>query len=185
MAKHTEESFEATIVDQMKANGWRESNHQDYDRVRCMMPEEVYEFILATQPKEWEKLHAVQGSDAKESLLQRIYSEVSGRGTIAVLRKGVEHLGCHFKLCYFPPSSGLNEDSGRLFESNILTVVRQLRFSTNNEKSIDLVLFVNGLPIFTSELKNPLTGQDVYDAVLQYKNDRNPKGEASFSLDAV
>ena len=178
MAKHTEESFEATIVDQMKANGWRESNHQDYDRVRCMMPEEVYEFILATQPKEWEKLHAVQGSDAKESLLQRIYSEVSGRGTIAVLRKGVEHLGCHFKLCYFPPSSGLNEDSGRLFESNILTVVRQLRFSTNNEKSIDLVLFVNGLPIFTSELKNPLTGQDVYDAVLQYKNDRNPKGEA-------
>lgn len=178
MAKHTEESFEATIVDQMKANGWRESNHLDYDRVRCMMPEEVYEFILATQPKEWEKLHAVQGSDAKESLLQRIYSEVSGRGTIAVLRKGVEHLGCHFKLCYFPPSSGLNEDSGRLFESNILTVVRQLRFSTNNEKSIDLVLFVNGLPIFTSELKNPLTGQDVYDAVLQYKNDRNPKGEA-------
>ena len=65
MAKHTEESFEATIVDQMKANGWRESNHQDYDR-SCMMPEEVYEFILATQPKEWEKLHAVQGSDAKK-----------------------------------------------------------------------------------------------------------------------
>lgn len=177
MAKHTEASFEATIVDHMKSIGWRESSPQDYDRIRCMMPDEVYEFILATQPKEWEKLHAVQGSDAKESLLQRIFSEVSGRGTIAVLRKGIEHLGCHFKLCYFPPSSGLNEESGRLFESNILTVVRQLRYSTNNENSIDLVLFVNGLPVFTSELKNPMTGQDVYDAVVQYRRDRNPKGE--------
>ena len=177
MAKHTEYSFEETIVKQMVSNGWRESNYRSYDRVRCMLSEEVYEFILATQPKEWEKLHAVQGSDAKESLLQRISSQVTDRGTIAVLRKGIEHLGCHFKLCYFPPSSGLNEDSGRLFESNILTVVRQLRYSNNNENSIDMVLFVNGLPIFTTELKNPMTGQDVRDAVLQYKNDRNPKGE--------
>jgi type I restriction enzyme, R subunit len=177
MAKHTEYSFEETIVEQMVSNGWRESNFHSYDRVRCMLPEEVYEFILATQPKEWEKLHSVQGPDAKESLLQRISSQVSDRGTIAVLRKGIEHLGCHFRLCYFPPSSGLNEESRRLFESNILTAVRQLRFSTNNEKSIDMVLFVNGLPIFTAELKNPMTGQDVLDAVSQYKNDRNPKGE--------
>ena len=177
MAKHTENDFEETIVEQMVSNGWRESNYHSYDRVRCMLPEEVYEFIIATQPKEWEKLHSVQGPDAKESLLQRISSQVTDRGTIAVLRKGIEHLGCHFRLCYFPPSSGLNEESRRLFESNILTAVRQLRFSTNNEKSIDMVLFVNGLPIFTAELKNPMTGQDVLDAVSQYKKTRNPKGE--------
>ena len=107
----------------------------------------------------------------------RISQEVNNRGTISVLRKGIEHFGCKFDMCYFPPSSGLNEESRRLFEANILSVVRQLKFSQKNEKSIDMVLFVNGLPIFTAELKNPMTGQDFYDAVVQYRNDRNPKSE--------
>ena len=101
MAKHTEASFEATIVDHMKSIGWRESNHQAYDRIRCMMPEEVYEFILATQPKEWEKLHAVQGSDAKKACFN-VFSVKSPKQDHRRLRKGIEHLSCHFKLCYFP-----------------------------------------------------------------------------------
>ncbi len=177
MAKHTEDKFEETIEKQMLAKDWKKRQPKDFDRQRCILPSDVLDFILATQPKEFEKLENMQPGEAREGLLHRISQEVNNRGTISVLRKGIEHLGCKFDMCYFPPSSGLNEESRRLFEANILSVVRQLKFSQKNEKSIDMVLFVNGLPIFTAELKNPMTGQDFYDAVVQYRNDRNPKGE--------
>jgi type I restriction enzyme R subunit len=92
-----------------------------------------------------------------------------------VLRNGFKDSGCKFRLAYFRPASGLNEETQRLHAANVFSVVRQVRYSEKNDNSLDVVLFLNGLPIFTGELKNPLTGQDVEDAIRQYKTNRDPR----------
>ncbi len=92
-----------------------------------------------------------------------------------MLRNGVKDSGCKFRLAYFRPASGLNEETRRLHAANLFAVVRQVRYSTRNENCLDLVLFLNGIPIFTAELKNPLNSQDVEDAIRQYKTDRDPR----------
>ena len=79
------------------------------------------------------------------------------------------------RLAYFRPASGLNEETRWLHAANLFAVVRQVHYSAKNENSLDLVLFLNGIPIFTAELKNPLNGQDVEDAIRQYKTDRDPR----------
>ena len=99
--------------------------------------------------------------------------EIKRRGALDVLRKGVKDSGCKFELAYFRPASGLNEELKRLHAANLFAVVRQLRYSKENSKSLDLALFLNGIPIFTAELKNPLNGQDVEDAIRQYKLNRD------------
>jgi type I restriction enzyme, R subunit len=91
------------------------------------------------------------------------------------LRNGIRDSGSKFQLAYFRPASGLNEETQRLYGANLFGLVRQLRYSGKNENSLDLVLFLNGIPIFTAELKNPLTGQTVEDAIAQYKHDRDPR----------
>ena len=111
----------------------------------------------------------------REQFLKRLAAEIERRGALDVLRNGIKDSGCKFRLAYFRPASGLNEETLRLYEANIFSVVRQLRYSTKNDKSLDLVLFLNGIPIFTAELKNPLTGQTVEDAIRQYKTDRDPR----------
>lgn len=155
--------------------GYRRRKPEEYDRGLCVIPEDVLNFIYATQPKEWEKFKKQHGGDAKDRFLKRLASEIKIRGTLEVLRKGIKSDGCSFKLACFRPSSGLNEELRRLYEANLFTVVHQLKYSEQNEKSLDLVLFLNGLPIFTAELKHPLTGQDVQDAIRQYRFDRDPK----------
>ena len=136
----------------------------------------VTDFILATQPKIWERLKQHHGSEVKERFLKRLSSKTERRGTLDVLRSGIKDSGCSFKLAYFRPASGLNEDLQRLHAAILFTAVRQLRYSQKTEQSLDLVLFLNGIPIFTAELKNPLNGQNVEDAVRQYKKTRDPLG---------
>ncbi|MEK7137023.1 MAG: type I restriction endonuclease, partial [Patescibacteria group bacterium] len=155
--------------------GYRQRKQEDYDRTLCLMPNDVLDFIYATQPKEWEKFKQQMGADAKDRLLKRLVSEVQSRGILEVLRHGIKSDGCTFRLAYFRPSSGLNEALQKLYEANIFAVVRQLHYSRKTESSLDLALFLNGLPIFTAELKNPLTGQDVQNAIRQYRFDRDPK----------
>ena len=155
--------------------GYRKRKPEDYDRELCLDPGPVLDFIYATQPKEWEKFKKQHGSDAKDRLLKRLSSEIHKRGTLDVFRKGVKSDGCKFQLAYFKPSSGLNEALQTLYQANLFTVARQLKYSQKSEHSLDLVLFLNGIPIFTAELKNPLTGQNVEDAIRQYKFTRDPK----------
>ena len=147
----------------------------DYDRGLCLIPRDVLDFLLATQPKEWAKLQQHYGADVKPRFLGRLSREIARRGALDVLRKGVRDSGCTFRLAYFRPASGLNEELRRLHAANLFTVARQLHFSEKTEQSLDLVLFLNGVPIFTAELKNPLTGQDVRDAIHQYRTDRDPR----------
>ena len=155
--------------------GYRRRQAEDYDRGLCLLPRDVVDFVLATQPKEWQKLTQHHGAAVKEQFLRRLASEIERRGALDVLRNGLKDSGCKFRLAYFRPASGLNEETRRLHAANLFAVVRQVLFSVNNEKSLDLVLFLNGIPIFTAELKNPLNGQDVEDAIRQYKTDRDPR----------
>ena len=102
-----------------------------------------------------------QARQVREQFMKRLASEIERRGALDVLRNGLKDSGCKFRLGYFRPASGLNEETRRLHAANLFSVVRQLRYSSKNENCLDLVLFLNGVPIFTAELKNPLNGQDV------------------------
>jgi type I restriction enzyme R subunit len=155
--------------------GYRKRRPEDYDRALCLLPRDVLDFVLATQPKEWKKLEQHHGAAVREQFLKRLAAEIERRGALDVLRNGIKDSGCKFHLAYFRPASGLNEETRRLHAANLFSAVRQLRYSAKNENCLDLVLFLNGIPIFTAELKNPLNGQDVEDAIRQYKTDRDPR----------
>ena len=159
----------------MPPGGYRKRRAEDYDRAVCVLPRDVLDFVLATQPKEWRKLSQHHGVQVEERFLKRLSSEIERRGALDVLRRGVKDMGSKFRLAFFRPASGLNEETRRLHAANFFAVVRQLRYSTKNENSLDLALFLNGVPIFTAELKNPLSGQTVEDAIRQYKIDRDPR----------
>src|SRR6266508_3455549 len=147
--------------------GYRKRRPEDYDRGLCLLPCDVVDFVLATQPKEWEKLRQHYGAEVKERFLARLSREITRRGALDVLRNGVKDSGCTFRLAFFRPASGLNEALQRLNAANLFAVVRQLRYSEKDGKSLDLVLFLNGIPTFTAELKNPLNAQTVEDAIRQ------------------
>ena len=158
-----------------QSGGYFKRVSDDYDKTLCLIPRDVLDFILATQPAEWKKLSEHHGETVEEQFLRRLASEIRRRGALGVLRSGIRDTGCRFRLAYFRPSSGLNEDIQKLYQANLFSVVRQLHYSEKNNKSLDLALFLNGIPIFTVELKNPLTGQTVTHAISQYKTDRDPR----------
>lgn len=155
--------------------GYLRRRPEDYDRALCLVTRDVLDFVLATQPKEWARLQQHHGAAVREQFLRRLAAEIEQRGALEVLRHGIKDSGCKFRLAYFRPASGLNEETRRLHAANLFAVTRQLRYSTKNENSLDLVLFLNGIPIFTAELKNPLSGQVIEDAIRQYKTDRDPR----------
>jgi hypothetical protein len=155
--------------------GYPRRRLEDYDRALCLVSRDVIDFVLATQPKEWQELAQHHAAAVREQFLKRLAGEIERRGVLDVLRTGIKDSGCKFKLAYFRPASGLNEETRQLHGANLFSVVRQVRYSLKNENCLDLVLFLNGIPIFTAELKNPLNGQDVEDAIRQYKTDRDPR----------
>jgi len=171
----TEKRFEEHIEDHLKIVGYSTSHFSEYDRNLCLIRDHVIDFIKRTQPEEWGRLQEIYDVDTENKILSRISSEISKRGIIDVLRHQVVDRGVYLNLCYFEPKSDLNPDHLKLYQSNQFTVVRQLHYSNQNENSIDMVLFLNGLPIVTMELKNQLTGQNVKHSENQYRNDRNPK----------
>ena len=159
----------------MPPGGYQKRREEDYDRALCLIPRDVLDFVLATQPQEWKRLSQHHGAAVEEQFLKKLSSEIGRRGTLDVLRNGIRDMGCRFRLAYFRPSSGLNEETRWLYQGNLFSVARQLHYSNRNNKSLDLALFLNGMPIFTTELKNPLTGQNVQDAIRQYRTDRDPR----------
>ncbi len=175
MRTYTETNFEDHIEERLNQSGYRSLPPSDYDKHRCLIPEELLAFIQNTQPTEYERLNREYDETTPDRLLNRIAMQIQRRGVLDVLRKGVKDRGCNFSLTYFRPSSGMNPDHGRLHALNRFTLVRQLKYSGRNEKSLDMALFLNGLPLVTMELKNSLTGQVVTDAEKQYKVDRDPR----------
>lgn len=176
-SNYREMNFEEHIESHLLGSGYRKRAPEEYDKALCLIPDEVIQFIQATQPKEFEKLEKQYGAETSPKLLDRIAREVGKYGVLYVLRKGVADRGAKFKLAYFKPSSGMNPEHQTLYQGNRFSVVRQLKYSQKNENSIDTALFLNGLPIVTIELKNSLTGQTLENAEKQYKHDRLPNGE--------
>ena len=146
-----------------------------YDKELCLLPSVLSKFIQSSQPKEYEKLSLQYGELTENKLLKRVSDEINTRGVIDVLRKGVKDRGCHFDLVFFEPKSGLNPEHKDLYKQNQFSIVRQLKYSIHNENSIDVGLFINGIPIIMMELKNSLTGQTHLDGEKQWRRDRDPK----------
>ena len=161
--------------------GWSAGNYRDYDREYCVDLAQLAAFLRATQPEAAESLSLDEDGPTRHKFLARLQGEVSKRGTVNVLRKGIRHGAHGLDLFYGAPSPG-NEQARERFEQNRFTVTRQLRYSRDEaQRALDIVLFVNGLPVVTFELKNNLTKQTVDDAVEQYRKDRNPR-ETLFEL---
>ena len=161
--------------------GWICGHPHDYDREYCLDLGQLSAFLDVTQPNAAESLDLGQDSPTRRKFLARLQGEVTKRGTIDVLRKGIGHGPHQIDLLYGTPSRG-NEKAVTLYELNRFSVTRQLRYSRDETQlALDLGLFINGLPVATFELKNSLTKQTVADAVEQYKRDRNPS-EKLFEL---
>ncbi|HCU25012.1 MAG TPA: type I restriction endonuclease subunit R, partial [Deltaproteobacteria bacterium] len=187
MNLHKEVNFETEICGHLAANGWLyvEGDAAKYDRARALFPEDLLAWVQTTQPEAWEAIVKNHGAQADETLLARLRDQIDQRGTLDVLRHGIEMLGLRSKLslAQFKPALAINPEILKRYAANRLRVVRQLRYSLHNENCIDLVLFLNGLPMATVELKTDFT-QSIDDAVDQYRFDRlpRPKGQAAEAL---
>ncbi len=170
--KNFEDAIEKSLIEQ---GGYKKGNPHYFDRSLALDTETLLTFIEVTQPKKWEKYCTVYGSDAKESFIKRFDKEVTSRGLLDVLRKGFKDRGIEFKVCFFKPETSLNDDNIKKYEQNILHCTRQLHYSVRNENSIDIVLFLNGIPVVSMELKCQFTGQSAINAINQYKFDRASK----------
>ncbi|OBJ33693.1 type I restriction endonuclease subunit R [Mycolicibacter heraklionensis] len=183
MAQHNEIEFERELAEYLADHDWLySSNDAGYDRERALFPEDVFAWLVATQPEQLEKVVKPGSKDIdkqQSQVLDRIVKVLdtpldNGGGTLNVLRKGFSHLAAKFPMCVFKPESTLNAKRNADYAAVRLRVMRQVHFSTSDQRSVDLVFFVNGLPVATVELKTDFT-QTVFDAITQYKTSRLPK----------
>ena len=171
----TEKGLEALITNSLTSNGWVPGNPQDYLPAHCVDLNHTYTFLQATQPEIAIALSLDTDTTTRRRFLDRLKREIGNRGIIDVLRNGIQHGPHEINLFYGTPTPG-NTLAEERYRQNRFSVTRQLRYSSNNQQlSLDIALFVNGMPIATMELKNRFTGQTVADAVEQYKNSRSPQ----------
>ena len=146
-----------------------------FDQERAIFPEVVLAFIRKTQPKEWTKLEALHGDKTGEQILSDLCKWMDANGSLATLRYGFKCYGRTLHAAFFKAAHELNPELEERYAANVLGVTRQLHFSAHSDKSLDLTLSVNGIPVATLELKNPLTGQTLDEARKQYQRDRDPR----------
>jgi type I restriction enzyme R subunit len=176
MSLHKEIHFETEICDYLAGHGWLYSpDDTGYDRAKALYPPDLIAWVQETQPQAWEILTKNHGSQAEKTLIDRVREQINQRGTLDVLRHGVELIGLRQPLtvAQFKPANGINPEILSRYQANRLRVIRQVHYSLHNENSIDLVLFLNGIPVATSELKTDFT-QSIQDAIDQYRFDRHP-----------
>lgn len=171
----SERQFESDIEAAFLKEGYRQVSPTLYDATNAVFPEILKEFISTTQPKEWARYERFYGSRATEKLVRRLNETVEARGVLDVMKNGIEDMGIKLKLCYFKPESSLNQELINLYKKNILGVTRQFKYSTLNNNSVDMIISINGVPLFAFELKDQLKGQDYLNAIQQWKEDRDPK----------
>lgn len=175
MTNYKEKDLEAFIEEYLLSHSYTRREDRDYDKSLCFDSELLYSFILSTQSKALDELSRRGVKDAKEALLKRIASTIRDKGILKSLQSHIEVNGVRFALAYPKPSTDSNPTALENYSCNTLSLIRQLHYSSRNNNSLDMVLFLNGIPLITIELKNPFTGQNVYHAIEQYKRDRDPR----------
>ncbi|MBP86246.1 MAG: DEAD/DEAH box helicase [Planctomycetaceae bacterium] len=171
----TEGGLEKIIFDDMLARGWKAGDWHDYDREACIDLVKLTTFLVATQPDVAAELQLQTDNPTRRAFLARMEKEIAARGVIDILRHGVKHQKHSIDLFYGTPTPG-NTTAAARYAENRFSVTRQLHYSLDESKlSLDLAIFINGLPVATFELKNSLTKQTVDDAIKQYCNDRDPR----------
>jgi type I restriction enzyme R subunit len=171
---HKENVFEKELVEYLGTHGWKEGSDTKYDKELALYPEDLLDFIKETQSTEWAKFVRWHNSHSDTVFLKRVAEQLDRHGTLFLLRHGFKDRDARFSLCQFRPAHDANPGLRTNYSANRLTVVRQLHYSRQNQNSLDLGLFVNGLPVATAELKTDLT-QNVRDAIRQYQKDRLPR----------
>lgn len=171
----SEKRFEQDIETYFLNHGFRKVFPSTYDKEKMLFSDVLEEFVSTTQPKAWARYTKLYGASAVDKLTRRVNTAISESNVLDVLKKGIKDMGIEIKLCYFKPSSNLNQDLVKLYEGNICGITRQFPYSKNNNNTIDTVLSINGIPLFAFELKDQLKGQDVNNAMRQWKEDRDPK----------
>ncbi|MDE0432911.1 MAG: type I restriction endonuclease [Bryobacterales bacterium] len=169
-----EAAFETVIETHLLDNGYVPVPREGFDRDRAIFPETALAFIRETQPREWAKLEALLGEQTGEQVLADLCKWMDANGSLAILRHGFKCYGRTLRAAFFKAAHGLNPEMEAAYAANRVGITRQLRYSPGSEKSLDIALSLNGIPVATVELKNPLTGQTVEDAVRQYRRDRDP-----------
>jgi type I restriction enzyme R subunit len=175
MNRTNEAAFETVIEAHLLQNGYVRVARESFDRERAIFPETVLAFIRETQPKEWTKLEALHGDKTGEQILGDLCKWMDANGALATLRHGFKCYGRTLHAAFFKAAHELNPELEARYTANRLGLTRQLHFSPRSEKSLDVTLSLNGIPVATVELKNPLTGQTVEDARKQFKQDRDPR----------
>lgn len=171
-----EQDIETYLLSQ--DGGYIKGNPQDFDRECALNKKDLFTFIENTQKDEWDKFKNAFPDDYESRFIKRFNDEVVTRGIIDVIRNGIKYTGSgtfKFKLAYFMPETNLNPEDMDLYNKNILNETRQLKYSTQNENSVDIVLLLNGIPVVALELKNQITGQNSENAQKQFMYDRDPR----------
>lgn len=175
MKRTSEAAFESAIESVLLDSGYTRVEGKGFDRERAIFPNEALAFIRATQGKTWDKLQTLHGEQTGARVLDALCKWLDTHGALATLRHGFKCFGKTLRIAYFRPAHGLNQELERHYQANRLGLTRQLHFSPKTEKSLDVVLSVNGIPVVTLELKNPLSGQTTTHAIHQYRHDRDPR----------
>ena len=176
----TEKGLEAHISQYLvEENKYLLRENKVYDNVSCLDNELLFQFLEATQPKAVAKLKAFHKDLYEQKIIKRLNDQIQAKGIIEVLRKGITDgfTDTKLNLFYDKPVSAYNAGANALYQANLFSVMRQVYFSPKDKKSLDMMIFINGIPVISFELKNELTKQNVQHAIKQYKYDRDPNEE--------
>ena len=184
MCSHTEGAFETAIEAELTSSGgYEKRKSSSFAEAIALFPEDVTGFLRDSQGAKWDALSVLLGKNYSSTALDDLSKELDVKGTLHVLRHGFKCYGKTFRMAYFRPNTRMNPDAEKHYVENRLTITRQLAFASvlkrpggNNRRCIiDVTLAINGIPVVTAELKNPLTGQRAADAVRQYENERDER----------
>lgn len=172
---HSEAAFESVIESYLLAHSYQNVDKKGYDRTRAIFPATVLAFIQTTQPTSWAKLEALHGAHTGEQILSDLCKWIDNHGVLNTLRHGFKCYGRSLQVAYFKAVHTMNPELEAQYAANCLGITRQLQYAPNHTKSLDVTISLNGIPVATVELKNPLTHQTVEHAKRQYKEDRDPR----------
>ena len=172
-----ERNLEESIENHLVSMGYEQGNSQEFDLQYCLFSDDLFRFLEATQKELIDEFKSNRGAGWKKAFLDLVTSNIKRRGLIHVLRNGVEDIMMNgtFNLFYNKPNLNSSTTALKNYKENIFKITRQLKYSDKHNNTLDMVLSLNGFPVIVMELKNQFTGQNVYNAIKQYKEDRNPK----------